>query len=288
MKILLAYDGSAGARAAVDDLSHAGLPVKAEVRVVTVTESWMPPPSSFELLAGRERETESFLQARNAAIALSTMFPKWEVIPQSQFGSPGNVLLEIADHWKPDLIVVGSQGHTAIGRFFLGSVSQKIVTGAHCSVRVARGRVEEPETPLRLIIGIDGSAGAMAAVDAVANRCWPVSTEVRLINATWHLSPSGSEDTTAALAEWVEQAKKHLEVKMGEATEKLQAHGLRVSKLVKLEDPKHLLCDEAEKWGADCIFVGAQGISKIERLLLGSVSASVASRAHCSVEVVRA
>lgn len=287
MKILLAYDGTVGAQAAVDDLLHAGLPLKTQARVVTVTESWMPPPSSLELLAGRERESEAFIQARDAAVAIRTTFPEWEVTPQSQFGSPGNILLEIADHWKPDLIIVGSHGRTAIGRFFLGSVSQKIATAAHCSVRVARGRVEEPETPLRLIIGIDGSAGATAAVEAVAERNWSAGTEVRLINASWNLPLIGQEDAAAALAEWVAEAKKQLEEKMDEATEKLQARGLQVSNVIKQEDPKHLLCNEAEKWGADCIFVGAQGISKIERLLLGSVSASVAARAHCSVEIIR-
>ncbi|MBK9709453.1 MAG: universal stress protein [Acidobacteria bacterium] len=52
-------------------------------------------------------------------------------------------------------------------------------------------------------------------------------------------------------------------------------------------DPKSVLLDEAEKWGADCIFVGAAGMSAIDRLLLGSISAAVATRAECSVEVVR-
>jgi nucleotide-binding universal stress UspA family protein len=63
--------------------------------------------------------------------------------------------------------------------------------------------------------------------------------------------------------------------------------GLQVSTLVKQEDPKQLLCEEAERWGADCIFVGAKGVGRLERLLIGSVSSAVAARAHCSVEVIR-
>jgi nucleotide-binding universal stress UspA family protein len=47
-----------------------------------------------------------------------------------------------------------------------------------------------------------------------------------------------------------------------------------------------LLIAEAESWGADCIFVGARGMGRIGRFLLGSVSSAVAARAHCSVEVV--
>ncbi|HEX2491994.1 MAG TPA: universal stress protein [Blastocatellia bacterium] len=56
-------------------------------------------------------------------------------------------------------------------------------------------------------------------------------------------------------------------------------------KVVKEEDPKRLLIAEAESWGADCIFVGARGMGRIERFLLGSVSSAVTARAHCSVEV---
>jgi hypothetical protein len=52
-------------------------------------------------------------------------------------------------------------------------------------VRVARGRIEEPDKPVRLIIGFDGSKGAEAAVEAVAARKWPAGSEARIVNATW-------------------------------------------------------------------------------------------------------
>jgi nucleotide-binding universal stress UspA family protein len=68
---------------------------------------------------------------------------------------------------------------------------------------------------------------------------------------------------------------------------KLRNVGLTVSVQLKKGDPKQILIEEAESWQADSIFVGAKGMRGIERLLLGSVSAAVAARAHCSVEVVR-
>jgi len=68
--------------------------------------------------------------------------------------------------------------------------------------------------------------------------------------------------------------------------EKLRAAGLVVSSVVKEGDPKRVLIEEAEQVGADCLFVGARGLRRLERFLLGSVSTAVAARAHCSVEVV--
>jgi nucleotide-binding universal stress UspA family protein len=62
---------------------------------------------------------------------------------------------------------------------------------------------------------------------------------------------------------------------------------LITSSVVKEENPKKLLLSEAEDWNADCIFVGARGLSGFERFWLGSVSTAVVTRAHCSVEVVR-
>jgi nucleotide-binding universal stress UspA family protein len=67
----------------------------------------------------------------------------------------------------------------------------------------------------------------------------------------------------------------------------LGAAGLTVTTALVEGDPKDALVEQADSWDADALFVGARGLRGIERILLGSVSASVAARAHCSVEVVR-
>ena len=72
------------------------------------------------------------------------------------------------------------------------------------------------------------------------------------------------------------------------SSEQLRPSGLKVSTEIQEGDPKRALIEAAEGWGADCIFVGSIGHGNpFERFVLGSVSASVAARAHCSVEVVR-
>src|SRR5688572_30287044 len=66
-------------------------------------------------------------------------------------------------------------------RLILGSVSQRVLYEASCSVRVARARRGETDAPLRIVIGVDGSPYSNGVVDAVYRREWPTGTEVRLV-----------------------------------------------------------------------------------------------------------
>ena len=60
MKILIGYDGSECADAALDDLTHAGLPATAEAQILSVGEVWPPPPppSTYEIVE-QAREAKS-------------------------------------------------------------------------------------------------------------------------------------------------------------------------------------------------------------------------------------
>lgn len=311
MKILIGYDGSECAEAAIDDLRRAGLPEHAEVQILSIAEVWLPPPppSSYEIVEqARQVKVPADLKrvyskdcraakeaerlAQQAEDRLKACFPKWEVSADALCGSPAWELVYRADQWKPDLIVVGSHGRTALGRFVLGSVSQRVLTEARCSVRVARGRVEEPDTPVRLVIGIDGSPGSVAAVQAVATRNWPPMSEAKLVVVDDPFIPDYVGEVIPPLANIIEEDKQEeltWATKIAKESAGLLDHtGILITQALREGDPKHELPKAAEEWGADCIFVGSAGFSnRFERFVLGSVSAAVAARAHCSVEVVR-
>src|SRR5262249_45938523 len=167
MKILVAYDGSECADAALDDLRRVGLPADAQIKVLSVVENWLPPPSGLEISERIDRDQEYLALARRGGIRLVSMEQGWDVKSESGAGSPATVIIEKADEWEADLIVVGSHGHTALGRFFFGSVSQKVLHEARRSARVARGRIDEPGTPGRVVIGAHGSKVAQAAIKPV-------------------------------------------------------------------------------------------------------------------------
>ena len=310
MKLLVSYDGSDCAEAALDDLVRAGLPDAGQAIVLTVAEVWLPPPGTDEKATGIrfDAETERIIEkhrqkaehevADAAALAnrarerLQLILPQWEIAAEATYGSPAWEIITRAARFKPDLIVAGSHGRSAFERFFLGSISQKVLTEAHCSVRIARGRVEVDPAPMRIIIGFDDSEGAHAAVQAVAARRWRAETEVRLVAVTSPVQPSIVGRIIPPIAHLVEEVNDYETRWLGEVGEKaarlLRRRGLRASLHIQPGNPKEILVEEAERWHADCIFVGANAFgSRVERFLIGSTSASVAARAHCSVEVVR-
>ena len=296
IKILIAHDGSDSSAAMLDDLRMAGLPAEAEVVLLTVAELYLPPMPSYGMVETEFADEFPFdiklaeTIVGRAIEQIKVHFPKWEFQKEISSGSAAAEIISFADSWKPDLIIVGSQGLSAFGRFVFGSISQKVVTEARCSVRVARGRVqEEPGSSVRIIIGLDGSPGAKAAADEVIRRNWPAGSKVMLLTSMdplpmlqmAALKSVRESKNELAYAQAIQQT---LQLPI---EEELRAAGLIVSSLVKEGDPKRILIEEAERWGADCIFVGSRGMGRLKRFLLGSVSAAVVARAHCSVEVVR-
>lgn len=311
MKILIAYDGSTCAEAALDDLQRAGLPGDAAAVVMSVTEVWLPapPPSSYEIVElARAVHVPSDMTriysqkspavqaaqtlADRAASRLRTNFPGWQITTQVAVGSPRRELIHQADHWRPDLVVLGSHGHSMLGRLVLGSVSQGVLTDARCSVRIARGRVEEPDSPVRIVVGVDGSYASAAAVKEVASRNWPAHSEVRVVAVTDRLEPGLIGSVIPPIRDFVNESNREdrewLKDLLHKSDEEFKTSNLRVSTEILEGDPRRDLAADAETWGADCIFVGSVGFNnRFERFVLGSVSATVAARAHCSVEVVR-
>jgi len=307
MKLLIAYDGSECADAAIDGIRQAGLPDEADAVVVSAADVFVPPPydekidNTFPLYvpegirfahAHAERELE---KARALTIKagdrIKSRFPRWNIQLEAVADSPAWALISKADVWKPDLVIVGSHGHSVLGgRLILGSVSQRVLYDARCSVRVAR-QTRASESPLRILICTDGSSDAEMAVDAVARRHWPAGSEANLLivlDTVMFVTPNADQPS---IVKWVEVGDEKscdwVRELLAPLAEKLRRAGLTTSILIKEGNPKEVIVETAEAWKADSIFMGAKGLRGIDRILLGSVSAAVAARAHCSVEVVR-
>ena len=146
MKILLAVDGSTCSDRAVDEVARRPWPAESEIKVVSITETPMAAamePYGFsqtyflELEAvGRKRTQQAIDRALERLNEGQTKSLKisYEMIQ----GMPKKAILDAANDWGADLIVVGSHGYGVLDRFLIGSVSNAVAIHAKCSVEIVR------------------------------------------------------------------------------------------------------------------------------------------------------
>ena len=144
MKILLAIDGSACSDAAVEEVARRPWPEGSLVKVLTVLETPMPPtPETWAVPLNYFEELEATLRKQGQNIvnrAIQKLKSNKALVADAVLapGSPRPVILDEAESWGADLIVLGSHGYSAWKRLLLGSVSQAVVSHARCSVEVVR------------------------------------------------------------------------------------------------------------------------------------------------------
>jgi nucleotide-binding universal stress UspA family protein len=149
MKVLLATDGSPGSDAAVMEVAQRPWPDGSEIKVISAfelplpptPEAWAIPPTYFEELDSSARQQARSI-VESAVEELKEKLPASISITGEIFLGPAKaVILEEAENWEADLIVLGSHGYRVWERFFLGSVSRAVVSHAKCSVEVVRSHL---------------------------------------------------------------------------------------------------------------------------------------------------
>lgn len=285
MNIVVAYDGSECATQALSDLRYAGIPDGSNVTVISVSE-WLPSLAidGSELVAQRPADISEEAQslAQQAADRLKEEHPTWHIQSEGITGSVAHGIQRRADELGAELIVVGSHGRSAIGRFMLGSVSHQLVSAVgDTNVRIARpGYQEHSEEPRSIMLAIDGSNYSESIINAVLARTWLPGTTFMVVSAAEY---SYDEDEE-------KEGIKRLEALHHIVTERLAERGFSTRSVIdtQMTHPKRALLTEAEHANVGCIFIGARGLTGFERFVLGSVSTSVAMQAKCSVEIVYA
>jgi len=146
MKILLAVDGSDCSDAAAQELAKRPWPPQSEVKVITALEipipvgmgPWGISPDYFE-------NVDTVLRPAAQAVLDSTLLKLKPITDETLKitseiiqGSPAQVIVDEAESWGADLIVMGSRGLGPWNRLLLGSVSNAVVHHANCSVEVVR------------------------------------------------------------------------------------------------------------------------------------------------------
>jgi nucleotide-binding universal stress UspA family protein len=298
LRVLIPYDGSDGAEAALRDLERAGLPQRFEA-LIAVTEVWLP-SSPYEITravharrlklltsgissfapAMRDGEEQRVL-SRDADRRVRSMFPAANVTTEILEESPSIArdIVRVAKIYGVELIVVGSKCSPSPHITDYAGTALKMARSADCSVRIARPSGRQVGSPTQIMIGADEIKSVERAVKVVSERVWPAGTSVNIVL----IGEPG-------LREPVRDSQMVLALEGLAST--LRGRRLKVSIAVMYaQRPEDLLLEHAKEISADCIFLEADILAHRQANgdsgVLSKVAQSVVLGAPCSVEVVR-
>ncbi len=285
MNILVAADGSTHATDALSLVLHGTWSRESDFKVVTVR--------TFGKLTMAEAESVN----RTTVKALVSQFGEMRVFSEVRDGDAAHNILQAANDWSADLIVLGAHRFTGVGRVLLGSATDSVVSNAACSVLVVRAKSlnvhqnEETEVQqLKVLVCINLQRNSMVVLNYVAMHAWPRQAHFMLAHVfeppTGDYSPSPVRDMQLFL-----EAEGTLREQLGHFIDKsvvfLQQHlkGNQVIGVVREDlDVSEALVSLSKEWQADLVVIGAPNH---HGLFTESICKSVVLAAPCAVLVVR-
>ena len=297
MRILCAVDGSECSRWGVQGLAALAGEGPEHVALLHVidkpalrTAKGKHPAAEKRAMAAMEKAGELLLRdaERSARVALgqAATGPGTKLHQVLAHGPIASTIAQQARRWKADLILIGSRGLSDIKGFLLGSVSRRVASMAPCSLLV----VKQPTPTLeRVMLAVDDSKHSRAAARFLRSQILPDTATVTIVSsaenpvtdlAARYLSESQLAELTKPV---MERATSLVETLRDDFIKE----GYPVTTRVHMDHVIDTIVKQVEADHADLLVIGSRGLTKSERLYLGSVSESLLRHAPCSVLIVR-
>jgi nucleotide-binding universal stress UspA family protein len=295
MRVLIGYDGSAGAEDAVALVLAMRWPTGTAIRVVTAMEptaALVPGPLPGAGLISSpdiDEQIRHVLQGDLEAVVDRLRQTGAQSEGAVVHGRPATVIAEEARRFAADLVVAGSRGHGPIASLVLGSVSAELVDHAPSPVLVVRRTTGD-----RILFATDGSPSALDAERLLTT--WPVfeRSAIRVLSVAdvprpWHsgLAPTMVRQVLDAYTKDLELARTEHDALAREVSARVAAAGRTVDTNVRVGDAAAEIIDEVSAWSADLVVLGSRGHTGLSRFVLGSVARNVLQGSPSSVLIVR-
>ena len=205
--------------------------------------------------------------------------------------SAGQVILEYADHYEIDLIVMGTHGRRGPARMFLGSVTEEVIRQANCPVLTLR-RQSEPspgEAMEKILVPVDFSDHSRVALSYAREVAALYGSSLQLVHAIedpvypYFYAPAGG----FSMANQLEELRTKTDEALDKILEESQGPAVSYEKFVVTGRPATEITRCAEEHGADMIVIATHGLTGLERFLVGSTAEQIVRLATCPVFTVK-
>ncbi len=288
--VVIAYDGSAGAAAAVAWAAGEAASRGAVLRVLFAADVIGSVLATPTMLSRDAREVGEEIAGEGAALARRAAGTDLDVVTEVHLTAPAATLLDASQH--ADLVVVGHRGRGAVVGALLGSVAFSVTSRAVCPVVVVRGDEQRrPGPDLPVVVGVDGSDHAAPAVAFAATTAARRGAALEVVAAWTAPEPSRPVDSTirsgAVAAAVVERARSGADAAAQAAVTSVRSR--RPGLAVRARAVRGNAADALAQASVDAgmVVVGARGHGSVAGLFLGSVSHATIHHAACPVAVVR-
>jgi nucleotide-binding universal stress UspA family protein len=241
--------------------------------------------SDSQPLGTREDPPSGDPVVTSAVQAVAAMAPELQTAPHSVTGFAPTTL--IAASRVAGIVVLGSQGRSALPSVLIGSVSQQVAVHASCPVVVVR-ESSNPDAAGsgHVVVGVDGSEASEPAIGYAFDYAATTGQGIVAVHTWWWEPLEGTSLGEPWMGDWTEIASQEATVvSQSLAGWKDKYPDVPVRSHIVRGDPVVELLEQAR--GASLLVVGSRGRGGFIGLLLGSVSRRVLKRATGPVAVVR-
>jgi nucleotide-binding universal stress UspA family protein len=285
-KILCPTDFSAGSEHA---LRAAVRLAKDDSSELVVVHSWyVPPTATMTELSYPPELTQEIVddaeQQLDLAIAKAKALGAIRVRGELLTGVPWAAITDLAERQGFDVCVIGTHGRTGLSRVLLGSVAEKVVRHAPCSVMVVHP--EDKVKPFsHALIPFDFSPSSRLAIE-LAMHVIDTSGTITLLHVLQLPARFSGDVPMPAFTEETNKRAAELVRREVETLAKSTAH--KVESRFRIGSIGHeIMSVLAEDPTYDLIALGSRGNTGIKRVLLGSIAEKTVRHAACPVLVAR-
>jgi nucleotide-binding universal stress UspA family protein len=282
-KILFATDGSRDAEVAATTAVGLARATGSELHVVTAAEEY-PHHDVYWPLAEHSRQLAHEVLDKQ----LKRIKHLGGTVDQNhlRIGTAAEEVVSLAEEMGAGLVAMGSRGRGRIRRLAMGSVSDSVVRHAHCPVMVVRWK--PVVFPAKMLLATDGSEEAALAAQIAADLAKSTDSELHVVSVAAEYPYMYEAYYDVGRAEEVERTRQEAQKVLEKQTQKVGEAGASIAKsYLRVGAVDEEIVVLAEEEGTDLIVLGSRGLGGMRRTLMGSVSSSIVTHAHCPVLVVR-
>lgn len=282
--ILLPVDGSDGAVEALHHAAEIAHWADATIHVLFVADTTRDSVTvvDTEVVDALVREGGTVVEEAEETLRTFGVDYESDVVQ----GNPAPTIVEYAERYDHDLIVIPTHGRTGVSRYLLGSVTEKVVRLASVPVLSARMQPDEQLTfPYEnILISTDGSPGANRAAEYGLSLAASLGATVHVLSVVDDSSLGLDVRSVVSGQEREQGATDAVEDVVAEA----ESHGItNTVRYVEHGAPIGILLDTIDSNDIHAVVMGTTGRRRTDRILLGSVAENTVRAAPVPVITVR-